>query len=155
MPSPVEPNGRSTAADRVTGERPIRAPDFSPAPGRLEEALEGFQDTAGELSQAIAGLRAEAADLHEAITVLRAEMTDLRGEITELRGGMADLRSDLRSVREQNSRQDAEIWASDGLSRVLALQGDFQRQALQIRGLWAVLVALVSFLFSYTLYHLK
>ena len=93
-------------------------------------------------------------EMHEALETLIEALSGLSGDIGSLRQDFSDLRSDLRSVREQNQRQDLEIWASDGLSRLSALQADTQRHSLQIKGLWAVITAMAGFGASCLVRHL-
>ena len=85
---------------------------------------------------------------------LNTGLKELSADLVGLRKELADLRSDLRSVREQNAREHAELFTSDGLSRLAAMQLAAQQQALQVRGVWAVLGVLIGFLASYSVYHL-
>lgn len=86
---------------------------------------------------------------------LTTAILNLSEDISALRAEVADLRSDLRSVREQNHRQDSEIWAQDGTTRLEANRAVLASHSLQIKGLWATLTLLIGAALSYASYHLR
>ncbi|HET6382720.1 MAG TPA: hypothetical protein VFJ58_04945 [Armatimonadota bacterium] len=82
-------------------------------------------------------------------------LSNLSEDIEALRKELAAVASDLRSVTEQNRRQDEAIWSRDGRSHFEELQAQIQGQSLQIKGIWAVLAGLLTFITSWSIWHLK